>query len=1034
MKNNIFKQSALAAAVAVVSLTLTASAAEPVKPKPAPAATPKPAPTPRPAVTPTPAVAPRPTPAATAVPAAEPKFGLPVLLADEDRVLMEIAGREMGTLRDYLFDKRKLSPEERAQFNAVAAFKRLEDPKLTPKQRGQIIKDVSGGVDNVLKIVKDPKRLLALNKQLVDFGTKRALNVMEYWPTNPKTQAQVRPVAEAVDKVYLAAIEIADKQAKDLENKMTAANQAIIGPQWEALETLVGLAKFSRAFNLYTVALSMDKSDAKRGEVAKKGIEILTEYEDPSYEIQDQCRVGLGKLWMVAGPETIGQAKNKFDEVIKSPKATWGQKFEAVYFSAVTDLFDNKPAEARKGKAAIEAWIKGNPPAGDAKTAEETKKGVEAAIDMLEYRILSFEAEKSAGAAKDKANTDAIAVLDKLAKARPDLAGIINEQMMAKLPENPDVKSLNNLLLHALAARGNDELTKPEGQQVDKHAVELAAASARELIARSGKEGVTPDDVENSMLLLAYFQIKLNKPTEAANTFLDFVKQYPKSQHLSAAFENAMSLAAKLRREPDTATARSTEEIYTRFLDVATGDSFRRKEFNLEYAQYMLRRNLLTMDGYYDNARRDAMIAQAQKAIALCAAVNDEKRAIYAKFNEMMAHDQIIDLDTKSKEIPSRIARMQVLAGEINTLVAKEMAGASAEQAKTLRTHKVQSSLLVANLAKHVEGDGRKAAMEQALGLLANFEKDVEGMPNADALLGEVRFLRVTFLMSLGRASEALADLQKFIETSGDRGIEVIVSMLETLGKEFQQALRNKDMAEAAALAANRAQVSGFLVDRVAQSKNEELRKLLPQYKEFKVSADLAAAELLEKTDPKRAKLLESALAFYEPIANTELPEAITFKAAPGTPEAKKEAELRKARELIVSARLNVGFIQYELGNHLKARPVLADLLSSKMLGTPREIKGDGGDQTVKWNDSYWGATLKLMWCDVKLVEQKAPEYDEKTLEETRTYLKRLYIQWGEPGGPKWAPEFDKLKDALLPGWVLPPLEDAPTTRPTTRP
>ncbi|MFI5380218.1 MAG: hypothetical protein ACHRHE_13045, partial [Tepidisphaerales bacterium] len=984
-------------AVAVVAVTLAGSAAETPRPRPAAGAA-------RPAA-----------PVPAGAPAADVKFGLAGMLADEDKVLTEVSAREMVTLRDYLFDKRKLPPEERARFRAWAAINELLKPNVPASRRGQLIKDVSVGIDDILKLATDPTKLLTLNKQLVDFGTKRALNVMEYWPANPKTQAQVRPVAEAVDKVYAKAIEVAEKQARDIESKMNAANQDVLGKQWEKLETLIGVAKFSRAFNLYTVALSMDKSDAKRVDVAKKGVEILTEYEDPSFEIQDQCRVGIAKLWMVAGPENVGQARNKFAEVLASKKATWGQKFEAIYFTAVTDLLDGKPAEARKGKAAVEEWLKANPPE-DPKTAEETKKGVEAAVDMLEYRIISYEADKSAGPAREKANTEAIAVLDKLARSRPDLEGIINDQMMAKLPDNPDIKSINNRLLHALASRGNDELMKPEGQPTDKHAVELAVAAAREIIARTGKEGIAPDDVENSMLLLAYFQLKLDKPVEAANTFLDFVKQYPRSQHLSAAFENAMSLAAKLKREQ--ADARATQEIYIRFLEVATAPPFNRREFNLEYAQFMLRRNLAAMEADYDNAKREAMIALAKRAVALCAAVgNDEKRAIYAKFNEMMAHDQIIDLDTKSPETPARMARMQALAGEINALVAKEMPGASADQARMLRIHKVQSSLLVANLAKHLEGDGRKAGMDQALGLLANFEKDVEGMPNADALLGEVRFLRVTFLMSLGRAPEALSDLQKFVETAGDRGIGVIVSMLDTLDKDFKLAIRTKDMTEAASLAANRAQVAGFLVDRVAQSKNEKLRALLPQYKEFLALANLAAAGL-EKDPAKRTKLLESALAVFEPNASVELPETATAK----------------EREALATAKLNVGYIQYELGNYLKARPVLAELLSSKALGTPRDIKGDGVEQVTKWNDSYWGATLKVMWCDVKLVEQKAPEYDEKTLKETRDYLKRLYIQWGEPGGPKWAPEFDRLKDALLPGWVPPPPEDAPTTRPMTRP
>ncbi len=992
MNHNPVRQAVFATTAAIICAAMAASAAE----------------SPRPA-----AVAKAPSPA----PAVEVKTGLAALLAEDEKVVSELASRDLASLRDYMFNKLKYTEDQRKVFLAISLVKQLDKPNLTSKERGRIIRDVSAGIAGVVAQIKDPAELLRINKQLVDFGTKRALNVMEYWPANPKTQAQVRPVAEAVDRVYAAAIEIAQKQAKDIEGRMNAGNQHLLGPQWEKLENLIGLARFSRAFNLYTVALSMDKSDARRVDIAKMGIEILTEYEDPSFEIQDQCRVGLGKLWMVAGPETIGQAKNKFGEVLKSPKATWGQKFEAVYFTAVTDLLDGKPAEARKGKAAVEAWLKSHPPEGDAKTAEETKKGVEAAIDMLEYRILSFEADKATGPAKEKANTDAIAVLDRLAKARPDLEGIINEQMMAKLPENPDIKSLNNRLLHALASRGNEELAKPEGQPTDKRAIELAAAAAREIVSRSGKEGVAPEDVENSLLLVAYCQLKLGKTTEAANTFLDFVKQYPRSQNLETAFDSAMSLTAKLQREQ--ADARSTQEIYVRFLEVATAPPFNRKQFNLEYAQLLLRRNLAAMESDYDDAKRQAMLAQTKKAAALCAAVgNEENRAIYAKFNEMMAIDQMIDLDSRSKEVPARIARMQALAGELNALIEKQSPGATGDQARVLKVHKVQANLLVANITKHIEGEGRKAGMEQALALLANFEKDVEGMANADALLGEVRLIRVNFLMALGRASEALADLQKFVETAGDRGIDVIATMLDALDKDFKQALKNQDIPEATSLAGNRAQVSSFLVERVAASKNEKLRALLPQYKAFQASANLNAAALLDKNDPKRPKLLESALTVYEPIAATELPEGADAK----------------ERERVNTAKLNVGYIHYELGNYLKTRSALADLLAAKTLGTPRSIQGVGAEQVVKWNDSYWGATLKLMWCDVKLVEQKAPGYDEKTLDETRTYLKRLYIQWGEPGGPKWAPEFDKLREALLPGWTPPPLEDAPATQPAAVP
>src|SRR5437660_668159 len=79
----------------------------------------------------------------------------------------------------------------------------------------------------------------------------------------PKVQSELRPIAEAVDRVYDKAIATAQKKADDVANQMTAQNQNRLAPEWEKAMQLVGLAKFNAANNKHTVAMSIDKADPK---------------------------------------------------------------------------------------------------------------------------------------------------------------------------------------------------------------------------------------------------------------------------------------------------------------------------------------------------------------------------------------------------------------------------------------------------------------------------------------------------------------------------------------------------------------------------------------------------------------------------------------------------------------------------------------------------------------------------------------------------------------------------------------------------
>ncbi|HEV8379701.1 MAG TPA: hypothetical protein VGP99_12685, partial [Tepidisphaeraceae bacterium] len=927
-------------------------------------------------------------------------------LADDEKLISELSKRELTTLRDYMFVKNGVNKEQQAAYLAVSSVKQLGDSKLTRKQQQELIHNVALGIDKVLATMNDPSELMRLNASLVVNGTARHVNVLEYFGETPKVQSELRPIAEAVDRVYDKAIASAQKKADDIANQMTPQNQNRLAPEWEKAMQLVGLAKFNAANNKHTLAMSIDKADPRRAEVAQQGIAVLTEYEAPEYEIQGPARLGIAKLNIDIGTkESLEVAKKKLAEVTAEPKSPWNQKFDAMYFAAVADIAGKDFDAARKSMAAVAKFLK-DIPAGDA----TVQKGAEAAVKMLEYRVFTAEAEANPGPAGLKANEQAIAVLQELLEKRPDLQGIINEQMMNRLPEQPEVSRLNVLLLRALVGRGNDEVVKTAGEAVDRKAIAQAAVAAREVIKRvnSGREkALTAEDADKCLLLLGIFHARLGDDALAASTFLDHVEKYQNDKERQQfAFENALSLVHKLKREqPDI---RSTAEIYNRFLQIAVRPPFNRNEFAFEYGRLLLERNLDQMKGNYNDAQRDQMLANAQKAADLFRKTPDIERKLHARFFEMMAYDQMIDLNEKSTLVKEWTEKINALADEVNAGVAQAVSSASNDAARErARLLKVRTSLLVANLAKDDRSADRPRNLQRALDLLASFEQDVQGLPNAANLIGEVLFIRVNALLSLGKTDEAMESLGKYLETkTGDEGIRIVYDMLEALNKEFDQAERDKNEARMAELAAHRAKVSGYMVQRVARTSNAELKKLLPKYEDFEATA-LQKAALLEKEPAKRREYLNSALKIFQ---NRQ-------KNAPNDR----------------GVQLAIALVQYDMGNYAEAQPVLNELLRDKLLGRPmREEKTADGFRMVP-NDAYWDALLKLCWSNVK-VAKSGGERSAKLMEDTQQYLKQLYITYPQPGGAKWGPKFDVLRQEILPDWTPPTFTDIPTTGPSTRP
>lgn len=925
--------------------------------------------------------------------AAQPRQSQAARPADDDRRLMaELSRRQMGTLLEHAFRRSGIPEEQRKIILTLGSLQQLVEgtSTLSRRQQQELVASVAAGIDEVLRTTADPRRLMEINSALVLGGTVRHLNTLEYWGEDTRTQSQLQPVAAAIDRVYDKVISTAQTRADELEKRLKDANDPRV-KEWEELAQLVGMARFNSAFNKYTLALSMDKADARRTKVVEDALAILAEYEDPQYEVTAQVRVGMGKLLQSLGTKQgVTAAREKFAQVLADKDASWELKFQAAYFPAIGELALKDIAAARSSAARFNEWLKANPPGTD-----ELRKQTQAAAMMLQYRIESADAAGAGGVA---AREKAVAVLHELMASRPDLTSLINEQLVGLLPDNPVVGELSPMLLKALVGRGDEEIRKLDDASLDRKTLAQALAAAGEILARGTRDGITREDLENAALLSGFFHARLGQDLDAANAFFAYLDKYKSDpRRVAIAFDNALAAVARLRR--DRADAPETDQAYLRLLDIATRPPVSRMEYAFEYGRLLLQRNTSSMQGNLADSQKQSLADNARKAAELLGRIDDDTRRLHARYLQMLAQTQLVDLlPAGSAEVSDRVRQAQQLAGEINRLIDAQMGGAADASAKEkLRWFRVRTSLLAAGVSQQDTGKDRVQSLEKALSLLANFENEVKGLPNENTLLGEALFIRVSALMSLRRAEQAMENLGRFLETrSGDDAIRIVYEMLETLSKEFDQAQQEKNEDRMRELAGQRATVCRFLVERVGNSGNPEVRKLLPRYQMFEAGV-LQQAAVLEKDPAKKKEYLARALGIFQAAQ----------KASPDDQ----------------GIALNIALVQWDLGDYAAAQPVLASFLSQGRLGKPKVVVSDpSGDRLVD-NNQYWDAMYRLLAANVALAPTRAD--GGRLMDDTRLKLKQLYIQWGRPGGTRWAPKFDELRRQILPDWTPPALGGA---------
>ena len=959
------------------------------------------------------------------------KTGLSALLANDDRLITELVVRDMETLQQYMFKKNNVPPDQQAAYKAVISVRQLDNPniKLNARQQQELISNVSRGIDKVLPTLSDAEDLMKLAKVLVEIGEAQAINMLECWGEDPRTQAQLRPIADAVAKVYQKAAVAAEAERAAIEKQITSGNQAQWRPAgkrptpWRSWRAIAGRATSTRwRFRSIT--------RTSCAEVCEAGIDALKKFDDPDSPMDAWTRFAIrntiAKLLIAQGTaQSCREAKTRFARTLKDAP-DWGQKWDAVFFRAVADLMLKDLPAVRQSAAAVRDWIAKNPP--PAENAAQTLKVVDAWLDMLTFRICSVEAEQGDPVKKKQADDAAMAVLQQLLAKCPDLQWAINQQMMLRLPENPNVEVLPALLLKAMQRRGYDEVAQDATAAVNKGHIMQAVAAAREIIRRVDKapagKDLTLRDAEDAAILLGFFYARVESHLDAAVAFMDFIDKYRASDQRNTAFENAFGAIVAMRKMAQPPT--EFRDVYIRFLQIATSPPFSRKEFSFEYADLLLRRNNgLIETGNYDEKRKAQMIADAQQAAGLLHSAPADRK-LQATYLEMVAYDQMVDLTGRNTDLRPQVMKINELADAVNKLIDEQLPKTSDKQVEMqLRTYKALTGKLVAELARHETGPNKKAVMEKALALLDNIRETVKGLPDADAMVADALRARIDLKMGLDRAAEAMSDLEEVLKgLSAEDGVRLTARMVQSLQNEFQQAKQQDDEPRMAELAGCIAKLADYVVQRAEQSSDAQTRKLLPEFKEAKASANLMAASMA-KDPAQRRKYNQAALEFYNDLlkrAKESLAKA-NEEAEKAPNDAAKQAKAKDelAKEKIVE--LQVARVQYEVGEPEtlgEARRTFAEFILRKYLGGPMNAG--------QYNDPYWEVTYKLLDCNARLLQGA-------DLESTKSKLKELYILWdGQPGGPKWTKEFDKLRNSLLPGWAPPPPGKGPSTRASTQP
>lgn len=930
-------------------------------------------------------------------------YKAPLDSLDESKLMAEMANRGLTNLLDYYFQKNNVSDDKRKEIVVLIALQHLDSKDFASKSaadRKKEIDDIVAGINNLLPSITDPQRLLRYASALISNGTLRLVNILDYWGDNPKTQAALNPIAETVDKILERAVTESKARAEALLAKITSGTDPRV-QQWEEADQIAKLAEYNRARASYGLAISYDKAAVdKRNAVCKRAIEALAQFDEEGSNVRVPVELDIAKLSMaMGGPDGYKKAKEFYTKVInakpddpKNPKQYIGEQYQAHYFTLVADVLNHTPDLAEQDLPALKAWQEEN-----LSKDKGTQQGVDAAMSMLEYRIFAGKAEVAKGPKeREKLNNEAVAILMDLVSKRPDLRSVIFEQVMGKLPENPDLTQLNPLLLEALVTRGIEAIQRKTPEKDDAKNIQTAADAARQIVASKGKPGITAEQVDSSAFRIGVFEEHIAstpqlKPEEqyqnkldAITAYLTYFEKYGGNKiWADDALDNALSLLVNARKA--NANDDAINKLYDRALQVALFKAGR-TQVAMAYAQR--RREL----GDFSAAKKGYSLVKSDVP----------RVVVFAKYQQMFCDQQLLD-QAADTDKPALSADVQRLAGELNPIIDAALPRADAEAQNALKLTKARMVLLAAAVAKaNKQPDAVVSMLNGYENLVAGFSPEIE-----NALLGQALFLRIYGLMATGKNSEALAQIDTLVAKQGpERSLRTITELLIKLDENYrgEKGKEKPDPAALTLLSGQRAQLAQFLVEQT--QKNIKLPEAnRREYLRFNSRVQIDAAEL-EPDPAKKKTYVDQALATYNQLL-----------AAMSADDPLRNTLLRD----IALAQFRAG----DTNNLQLAHDTLQDLLLvQKVLGGPLMRNKD--NEESKPNPSYWEAYLRLLQAKVQLAARKS---DPSFMDDAKKAMKNLVIQHGDQvGGPDFKVEFKKLREEILGDWKP---EIAPATAPS---
>jgi flagellar biosynthesis chaperone FliJ len=884
---------------------------------------------------------------------------------DEQQVMATLANNNLSTLLNRDFEKFKIPPDQQEQVLTLIKLKQLQNPVgLNVAGRRALAVTVAKGLEQLLPKATDPALLMEQTNELFSSAIVPEVTVLEYFGENPVAQAALKPVAETAKTMYQRVAALADAKEGALANGITQQNQAQRVPDLLKMRQTKLYGIYSDNMATYALCISLPKSDEQRQTLADATIKYLKQYDTPDTGVQPTIRMQIGKLQLVKGD--YAAAKATFDTISRlkdlTPLPETSQQNDARYFGIVAEISARKLKDAQTHITDLDSWEAINylPNLGPGDQAS-----VKAALAMLKFRLYSAQSDLTNDEdEKKKTNDQAIAVLSNLVKEQPGLKDLVYDQMIGRIPENPDLTTLNPLILQALQQQGFDEVIKKPDETVDSKKLARAIAAAQEIERRKGQPGIDDSSAELSAYFVAYAFDRLKQQKEAAAAFMDFAEKYPNDRvKATDAMDHATALIGELRKkdraggEPDP----ETRNLYDRFLPLAINPPFNRQQFAFQYAA------LLQAERKFKDAVKYFQLVP-----------DSDKKYQQSQYLQMLALTQELgDAGLTGDDRRQVVTQILNLTGEIEKLPAT---ATTAEQKKTYLEWVTNADEIAADLTRRELKDPAKS-----LAMLEGFETRIDGAPDAYKAHVQALQLRINDYMDLGRIDDATKTLVSLLSANPEEGQALMFGVLKTVDHDMDVARSSGNIADLKKLAQDRADLSGFVVSWAGKSKDPAEQARLPQYQLYDADSKREAAELLDDPTARKARL-EEALKEYQ--------------------------DLNQKDPNNLAAQLGLGLTNYSLGHYQQAIDFLAPLIDvTKALQPTEEVTTNGITQRVE-NTQFWEANFKRLKSLVELYKQNPTDpQNQKDLTDANSYIGSLYIINGQKtGGKNYRDDFEKLR------------------------